>query len=135
MTSHKNWKSQYTVKEGKTLNFGSHKEKLGINDSQTSTKGSPGRVEICFLCPEKFTLGQCRIHPSNLQDLQSLPLKQCPPKVCSLFYIKHSTLKVPKFHLNHIILFCKSQLLPVIIFFLLKKHKNLSPDHPTKRIF
>ena len=28
------------VKEGKTFNFGSHKEKLGVNDSQTSTNGS-----------------------------------------------------------------------------------------------
>ena len=40
MPSLRNWKSQYIVKEGKALNFGSHKEKLGVNDSQTSTNGS-----------------------------------------------------------------------------------------------
>ena len=31
----------YIVKEGKALNFGSHTEKLGVNNSQTSTNGSP----------------------------------------------------------------------------------------------
>ena len=36
----RNWKLQYIVKERKALNFGSHKEKLGVNDSQTSTIGS-----------------------------------------------------------------------------------------------
>ena len=39
----RNWKSQYIVKEGKAVNFGSHKEKLGVNDSQTSTNSSPVR--------------------------------------------------------------------------------------------
>ena len=41
LPSLRNWKSQYIVKEGKVLNFGSHKENLGVNDSQTSTNGSP----------------------------------------------------------------------------------------------
>ena len=44
----RNWKSQYIVKEGKTLNFGSHKENLGVNDSQTSTNGSPD-ADSCFI--------------------------------------------------------------------------------------
>ena len=35
------WKSQYIIKEGIALIFGSHKEKLGVNDCQTSTNGSP----------------------------------------------------------------------------------------------
>ena len=49
--SFKIWKSETTkssqyivIKEGKALNFGSYKEKLGVNDSQTSTNGSPGIV-------------------------------------------------------------------------------------------
>ena len=41
LPSLRNWKSQYIIKEGKTLNFGCHKEKLGVNDSQTSTNESP----------------------------------------------------------------------------------------------
>ena len=49
----KNWKSQYIVKKGKELNFGSHKEKLGVNYSQTSTNGSPDnfytQLRPCFL--------------------------------------------------------------------------------------
>jgi hypothetical protein len=35
------WKSHFIGKEGKALYFGSHKPKSGVNDSQTSTKGSP----------------------------------------------------------------------------------------------
>ena len=37
----KSQKSQFIVKKGKALNFGSHKEKLGVNDSQTSINGNP----------------------------------------------------------------------------------------------
>ena len=39
------WKSEkHIVKEGKALNSGSRKEKLGVNDSQTSTNGSTGSM-------------------------------------------------------------------------------------------
>ena len=41
LPSLRNWKSQCIVKDGKALNFGSHKKILGVNDSQTSTNGSP----------------------------------------------------------------------------------------------
>ena len=52
MPSLRNWKSQYNIKEGKALNFGSLKEKLGVNDYQTFTNGSSERWEnedICVL--------------------------------------------------------------------------------------
>ena len=39
----------YIVTEGKALNFGSHKEKLGVNDSKTSTVGSPAWCKLNFM--------------------------------------------------------------------------------------
>ena len=41
----RNWKSQYTVKEWKALNFGSHKKILRVNDFQTSTNRCPDKKD------------------------------------------------------------------------------------------
>ena len=79
------WSLSYIRKQYPVLGYGTQ-EYLTCTDTALTwyqfTPWSSGASEIYFLCPEEFTLGQCRIHgPLDLQS-KAISLDQRAPMIC-----------------------------------------------------